>query len=208
MKARRITIAVLAAAAALMLVTAFVFIKTTPQMNPDNLTIVSAPQQEESMVPEALEAEAYVSPVIEGENVALTGTATCSGNTAIYQATRAIDGETAAASYWEGAPHSYPCTLTVELAEARSVHTIRIRLNPDSIWGPRDQTFSVLTSSDGVDYTVTVPSASYHFDPEYGNEVIIELDQPVVAKFFSLEFTENNGANAGQVAEFEIYSAA
>ena len=63
---------------------------------------------------------------------------------------------------------------------------------------------SARANGDGISFAPIVPASDYKFDPATGNLVIIDLAS-VKASFVRLEFTANTGANAGQVAEFEIY---
>lgn len=108
-------------------------------------------------------------------------------------------------TYWEGAPNAYPNTLTVDLRESRTVKAVRIRLNPDTIWEKRTQTFSILGSTDNEKFTDIVASADYIFDPEENmNTVTVKFD-PVNVQYLRLEYTANTAATAGQAAEFEIY---
>jgi len=184
----------------------FFGIKDAPiEMNPENLVVVQAPDQTEAMEHPDFIKEEYVTVIPEGKNIALEGKATASSFTQVYHARRAIDGVVAGVSYWEGAPNSYPNTLTVDLQKRAPIHAIRICLNPASIWAKRTQTFAVKISDDGENFKELVPMKQYTFDPDRNNEVVIEFDT-VETQFVQLEFIENSGATGGQVAEFEIYS--
>lgn len=79
-----------------------------------------------------------------------------------FQATNANDGNVT--TYWEGL--SYPNLLTVDLGSAQNVSIVRIKLNP--AWPARIQTLSVLGSTDNLNYTTIVGSASYNFAPAKG----------------------------------------
>jgi hypothetical protein len=134
-----------------------------------------------------------------GSNLALGKPITASGSVHTFVATNANDDNVT--TYWEG--NANPATLTTELGANADLSSIVIRLNPDPIWGPRTQTFSILgREQNGSAFTTIVPSASYNFSPASGNSVTI----PVSARAADvrLNFTANTGAPAGQVAEFQV----
>lgn len=171
-----------------------------------NVTLVTAPDQEEAMENEQFTIAEFEMPEIKGKNVALNKTATSNGYTDVYEAPYAIDGLTALASYWEGSADEATQVFTVDLEDEYNIHTMVIALNPDPIWGKRTQTFSISVSDDGKEYTQLLPSANYDFDPNTGNLVIIDSFKEVKAQYVQLSFTGNTGATAGQIAELEIYS--
>lgn len=194
-------------AAALLAILAYGFIgikAASPVMDAANLTVVAAPDQTEAMEHPDFIKEEYVPVIPEGNNIARDGTATASSFTDVYPASKAIDGNVNGPSYWEAKADSYPNILTVKLKEASDIHAVRLRLNPASIWGKRTQTFSISVGSDGEKYTEIVPMTQYSFDPDRGNEAVIEFDT-VNAQYVRLEFTENSGASGAQAAELEIY---
>lgn len=174
------------------------------ELAPENLTVVAAPEQSESMEHEDFAKEEYVSVLPEGTNIALEGKITSNGFEGTFTERKAIDGKTDGASYWEGSADSYPNELTVSFEEEHTVHAIRVALNPDSIWGKRTQTFSVLSGNTEGENQTLLPETAYEFSPDRGNEVILEFDGTSVTSV-TLQFTGNTGASGGQVAEFEIY---
>lgn len=178
------------------------------KMSKDNLVQVTAPDQEEPMENEMFTIKVYTPPVIEGTNVALDGRVTSNGHTDVYPAAEAINGDAEGGSYWEGPSDQSESVLTLNLKKAYNIHTIRLRLNPNPIWGLRTQTFSIQVSDDGKTYTDLVPSQDFEFDPEEGNEVVLDskIFKETKAKFVKLTITKNTGAKAGQVAEFEVYT--
>jgi hypothetical protein len=139
---------------------------------------------------------------ISGENLALYKAVSADANTQVYYAINSVDGNVN--TYWEGASNAYPNTLTVDLGETVSIKTIRIRLNPNPIWGVRIQTFSIAGSLDDETYSTIVDSTEYTFDPTTANTVTVDFDA-VSERYVKLEFTANGGAPGGQVAEFEVY---
>ena len=100
-------------------------------------------------------------------NVALSKSINCNNYTQTYVAANANDGNVS--TYWEGANNSYPNTLTVDLGATYSINYVNVKL-PTS-WGARTQTFSVLGSTDNVNFTTIVASNTYTFDP-YANNVV------------------------------------
>lgn len=173
-------------------------------IRPENLIVVEAPGQQESMEHESFQKDDYVFVTPEGTNIALDGKITSNGMTGAYNERKAVDGEKGGASYWEGAADSYPNELSLTFAEPHTIHTIRIALNPDSIWGKRTQTFAIMMTDVLGEEQVLRPEQEYVFDPAYGNEVIIEVED-VELMSVTLIFTANTGASAGQVAELEVY---
>lgn len=131
-------------------------------------------------------------------NLALGKAISESGHNQTFVPTNANDGNTA--TYWEGA--AYPNLLTVDLASAQTVSSIKLKLNP--AWGARTQTLSVLGSTDNVNFTTLKASAVSNFDPVTGNIVTITFTG-TSTRYVRLVITANSGAIAGQVAEFEIY---
>ncbi|WP_328332639.1 discoidin domain-containing protein [Kribbella sp. NBC_00382] len=134
-----------------------------------------------------------------GTNLALGKPITASGSVFTFVATNANDDNVQ--TYWEG--NANPATLTTQLGSNADISSIVIRLNPDSAWGNRTQTFSILGREQSASgFTTIVGSASYNFSPSSGNTVTI----PVSARIADvrLNFTANTGAPAGQVAEFQV----
>ncbi|MEV4351780.1 discoidin domain-containing protein [Actinoplanes sp. NPDC049596] len=116
-----------------------------------------------------------------------------------FVATNANDGDTA--TYWEGS--AYPATLTVKLGANAAVSSVVVKLNPDSSWGTRQQTFAVLGRDQSASsYTTIVGSASYSFNPASGNTVTIPVSATTAD--LRLSFTANTGAPSGQVAELQV----
>ncbi|MFC9687472.1 discoidin domain-containing protein [Kribbella sp. NPDC056951] len=134
-----------------------------------------------------------------GTNLALGKPITASGFVHTFVATNANDDNVT--TYWEG--NANPATLTTELGANADLSSIVIRLNPDSAWGPRTQTFSILgREQSSSTFTTIVASASYNFSPSSGNTVSIPVSARVAD--VRLNFTANTGAPAGQVAELQV----
>ncbi|MBC7960278.1 MAG: discoidin domain-containing protein [Vallitaleaceae bacterium] len=190
----------------------FVGIRQSPQplvvqaaIDPANVTVVAAPEQTASMENPAFIKEVYVPVLPEGTNIALEGKVFASSIQDSFAARKSIDGKSEGASYWEGKANTYPNILTLDLKKVASIHAVRLTLNPLSVWGKRTQTFAVQVSGDGTNFEELVPMTQYTFDPDQGNEVIVEFEG-MQTQYVQLEFTENSGAGGAQVAEFEVYS--
>ncbi|MEU4193009.1 discoidin domain-containing protein [Kribbella sp. NPDC026611] len=134
-----------------------------------------------------------------GSNLALHKPITASGSVFTFVATNANDDD--ATTYWEG--NANPATLTTQLGANADLSSIVIRLNPDPVWGPRTQTFSILgREQSSSSFTTIVGSAAYNFSPSSGNSVTIPVSARVAD--VRLNFTGNTGAPAGQVAELQV----
>lgn len=170
----------------------------------ENVLIVEASEQEEAMEHEAFVKEEYVSVLPEGENLALNGKVDADSFADVYVPRKVIDGRSEGVSYWEGAADSYPNTLTVKLEEPSQIHAVRLCLCPQNVWAKRTQEIEISISTDGENFEVLFPKEAYEFDPDRGNEVILNFDSTEAAAV-RLTFYSNTGAAGGQLAEFEIY---
>ncbi|MEU0095543.1 discoidin domain-containing protein [Kribbella sp. NPDC006257] len=134
-----------------------------------------------------------------GSNLAVGKPITASGSVFTFVATNANDDNVQ--TYWEG--NANPATLTTQLGANADLSSIVIRLNPDSAWGNRTQTFSILgREQSATGFTTIVGSAAYNFSPSTGNTVTIPVSARVAD--VRLNFTANTGAPAGQVAELQV----
>ncbi len=124
-------------------------------------------------------------------------TAAANGQTQSYAAANTVDGDLN--TYWEGAGLGQD-ELTLNLVEATVPTSFTLRLNPATIWGKRNQTFSILYSADGISFEELVPAAEYTFDPDTGNSAEIPLPSQSLVSI-KLVFTKNTGAAGAQVAE-------
>ncbi len=134
-----------------------------------------------------------------GTNLALNKPIEASSTVFTFVATNANDNNTA--TYWEGS--AYPATLTVHVGANASLSSVVVKLNPDSSWGTRQQTFSILgREQSSSTFTTLVGSATYTFNPASGNTVTVPVSG--TAADVRLSFTANTGAPSGQVAEFQV----
>ncbi|MCR5753244.1 MAG: discoidin domain-containing protein [Acetatifactor sp.] len=169
------------------------------------VVVVPTAERNTSEVPKEFIKEEYIPVIPDGVNIAGDAYFDANGYNDVYLPGKAKDGETKGASYWEGAPDSYPNILTAVYQDEVTIHALRLLLCPQSVWGRRIQTFRVEISTDGENFTELIPSTDYEFDPDRGNEVVLEFDE-VTVKAVRLSFTQNTGAVGAQLAELEIYS--
>jgi len=140
---------------------------------------------------------------VPGSNLALNKPIEASSVVHTFVATNANDDNTA--TYWEGS--AYPATLTVKLGSNAALSSVVVKLNPDSSWGARQQTFSILgREQSSSTFTTVVGSATYSFNPSSGNTVTIPVSATVAD--LRLSFTANTGAPSGQVAELQTIGTA
>ncbi len=108
-------------------------------------------------------------------------------------------------TYWEGAAGSYPNTVDLDLGGITGVSSVKIKLNPNRIWGMRTQTFSILSSTEGNNFTTIADSNTYTFDPDTNSNMVTVTFATINIRYLRLIFTSNSGATAGQIAELEVY---
>ena len=203
MNKRKTVIAILAILLILsMSIIAITFVIDNDNSSKSTVTIVPVPQQTKALIPKWVETIVFKLEDL-GNNLAKGKVVVADGYNDVYEAVNATDGKVD--TYWEGSSNAYPNSLTVDLATATKISKIRLRLNPDSIWGKRVQTMTILGSTDNKNFKELVPSKGYQFDPKTGNLVTITLATPIDEQFVRVEFKGNTGAKAGQVAEFEVY---
>lgn len=183
----------------------FVLKKPELKILDTNVMIHETIEQTASMEHPDFIKEEYVLILPEGENIALKKKVKASSFNDVYTPRKVVDGIATGPSYWEGKPDTYPNTITVDLEEESSIHAIRVCLSPMAIWGKRVQTFSVLTSMDGENFTTLYETKDYTFDPDTGNEVQFLFDT-MKTRYVMLEFTNNTGSGGAQIAELEVYS--
>ena len=138
-------------------------------------------------------------------NVAAGRPADSSGVSQDYVPSRAADGNANAPSYWESANNAFPQWLQIDLGAATAINRIVLKLPP--AWEARTQTLAVQGSNTGTGtFTTIVAAAGYPFNPANSN--IVELNfNTVTTRYVRLNFTANTAWPAGQISEFEIYSA-
>jgi hypothetical protein len=125
-----------------------------------------------------------------------------SSHTQVYVSANATDADQN--TYWESANNAFPQWIQVDLGSAQSASRIVLQL-PAS-WGARNQTLSVLGSTDGVNFSTVVGSATYPFNPSSNNTVTITF-APTTQRYLRLNFTANTGWPAGQVSSFQVWNS-
>lgn len=169
------------------------------------ITRIETPQRAESAEHPLFIKEVYEPVIPEGTNIAENAKIEANDYNDVYMPGKVKDGNPNAQSYWEGASDAYPNILTASYEEPQNIHAIKLLLCPLSVWSTRTQTFSVEISEDGENFTEFLASADYVFDPDKGNEVVLEFDD-ITIKAIRFVFTANTGASGAQVAELELYS--
>ena len=137
-----------------------------------------------------------------GPNLAAGKAVSASSTNAGFPATNVNDGNQA--SYWESTNNVFPQWIQVDLGSAQSASRIVLQL--PAAWGARNQTLSVLGSTDGSNFTTVVGSATYAFNPSGNNTVTITF--PATSqRYWRLNFTANTGWPAGQVSSFQVWNS-
>jgi hypothetical protein len=149
-------------------------------------------------------------------NVALSGTSagTTSTNLAAGKATSesshtqtyvsANTTDSDQNTYWESTNNLFPQWVQVDLGSAQSASRIVLQL--PAAWGARNQTLSILASTDGTTFTTIVASASYAFAPASNNTVTITFPA-TTQRYFRLNITANTGWPAGQISGFQVWNS-
>src|SRR5262249_41630391 len=100
------------------------------------------------------------------------------------------------------ANNAFPQWLQVDLGTAYSVGKVTLKLPPQSAWGTRTQTLSVLASTNGSTFSTVVGSATYTFTSPTN---VVNITVPATsARYVRVNFTANSGWPAGQASEFEV----
>jgi hypothetical protein len=106
-------------------------------------------------------------------------------------------------TYWESTNNVFPQWVQVDLGSSQSASRVVLQL--PATWGARNETLSVLGSTDGTTFSTIVPSASYAFTPGANNTVTITFSA-TTQRYFRLNITANTGWPAGQVSEFQVWN--
>ena len=148
--------------------------------------------------------------------VALTGTGTAaastnlavgrptteSSHTDVYPSSNVTDGNQN--SYWESANNAFPQWVQVDLGSSQSVSRVVLQLPAG--WGARDQTLSLLGSTDGTTFSTVKASATYTFNPSSNNTVTLTF--PATSqRYLRVNVTANTGWPAGQISEVQAWTS-
>jgi hypothetical protein len=125
-----------------------------------------------------------------------------SSHTDVYPSGNVTDGNQS--TYWESANNAFPQWVQVDLGSAQSASRVVLQL-PAS-WGARDETLSVLGSTDGTNFTTVSASATHTFAPGSNNTVTITFTA-TTQRYFRLNITANTGWPAGQISSFQVWNS-
>ncbi|MEW2155092.1 discoidin domain-containing protein [Streptomyces sp. NPDC007189] len=118
-----------------------------------------------------------------------------------YASSNVTDGNRS--TYWESANNALPQWVQVDLGSQQSAGRVVLQLPAG--WGSRDQTLSLLGSTDGTAFTTVKASAAYTFDPATGNTATITFPA-TTQRYFRVNITANTGWPAGQISEFQVWN--
>jgi hypothetical protein len=126
-----------------------------------------------------------------------------SSHTDVYPSSNVTDGNQA--TYWESANNAFPQWVQVDLGSAQSAS--RVVLELPTGWGVRNETLSVLGSTDNVNFTTVKASATYTFTPggSTNNTVTIAFTA-TTQRYFRVNITANTVWPAGQISEFQVWN--
>jgi hypothetical protein len=119
----------------------------------------------------------------------------------VYASPNVTDGNQN--TYWESANNALPQWVQVDLGSAQSASRVVLQL--PATWGARNQTLSLLGSTDGTNFTTVKSSATYSFDPASNNTVTITFPA-TTQRYFRVNITANTGWPAGQASEFQVWN--
>ncbi|MGW6194586.1 carbohydrate-binding protein [Kribbella sp. NPDC055110] len=118
-----------------------------------------------------------------------------------YASANVTDGDQS--SYWESANNAFPQWAQVDLGSAQSASRVVLQL-PAS-WGARDQTLSLLGSTDGTTFTTVKAGAAYTFSPTTSNTVTLTFPAST-QRYWRATITANTGWPAAQLSELQIWT--
>ncbi|TDU02493.1 parallel beta helix pectate lyase-like protein [Streptomyces sp. 846.5] len=124
-----------------------------------------------------------------------------SSHTDVYQSSNVTDGNQS--SYWESANNAFPQWVQVDLGSSQSVGRVVLQLPAG--WGARDETLSLLGSTDGTSFATVKSSATYTFTLSSSNTVTLTF--PATSqRYLRVSITANTGWPAGQISEFQAWT--
>jgi hypothetical protein len=134
-------------------------------------------------------------------NLALHKATTESNHTQTYASGNVTDGNQG--TYWESVNGSWPAWVQVDLGAAQSVSRVVLQL--PTTWGARNETLSILGSTDGTTFTTLKTSATYTFSPST-NTVTITFPT-TTQRYLRVNITANNVQNGGQISELQVWNS-
>ncbi|MEN3308349.1 MAG: hypothetical protein V7603_4551 [Micromonosporaceae bacterium] len=125
-----------------------------------------------------------------------------SSHTDVYPSGNVTDGNQS--TYWESANNAFPQWVQVALGAAQRASRVVLQL--PAAWGARDETLSVLGSTDGTNFTTVKAPATYTFAPGGNNTVTITFTA-TTQRYFRLNITANTGWPAGQLSSLQVWTS-
>jgi hypothetical protein len=121
----------------------------------------------------------------------------------VYEANNIVDGNFY--TYYESKKGVWPAEVMIDLKEEATIQVINLHLPPLLQWDKREQSISIHSSLDGVNFQEIVEETKYEFDPKRNNIVTIKLNEPVTCGYVKFMFTSNTSGYGAQISEITIY---
>ncbi|PBC76503.1 CARDB protein [Streptomyces sp. TLI_235] len=137
-----------------------------------------------------------------GPNLAAGKTVTASSSTGVQVVGNVNDGSQD--SYWESTNNALPQWVQVDLGSPTAIDQVVLKV-PAS-WGTRDETLTLLGSTDGANFSTILGSAAQSFDPGSGNTLRLNFAS-TTTRFVRVSVTANSGWPAAQISELEVYGS-
>ncbi|WP_037603507.1 choice-of-anchor D domain-containing protein [Streptacidiphilus rugosus] len=127
-----------------------------------------------------------------------------SSHTQTYGSSNVTDGNQS--TYWESNNNAFPQWVQVDLGSAQSASRVVLELPAGTSWGARNQTLSLLGSTDGTNFSTVVASATYTFDPNVNSNTVTLTFPASTERYWRINVTANTGWPAGQLSEFQVWN--
>ncbi|MCU7821647.1 discoidin domain-containing protein [Kitasatospora sp. DSM 101779] len=137
-----------------------------------------------------------------GPNLAAGKTVTASSSTGVQVVGNVNDGSQD--TYWESTNNALPQWVQVDLGSPAAIDQVVLKLPAG--WGSRDETLTLLGSTDGSTFSTILGSAAQSFDPGAGNTVRLNFAS-TTTRFVRVSVTANTGWPAAQISELEVYGS-
>lgn len=121
----------------------------------------------------------------------------------VYEANNIVDGNFY--TYYESKKGVWPAEVMIDLKGEATIQVINLHLPPLLQWDKREQSISIHSSLDGVNFQKIVEETNYQFDPKRNNIVTIKLNEPVTCRYVKFMFTSNTSGYGAQISEITIY---
>ena len=121
----------------------------------------------------------------------------------VYEANNIVDGNFY--TYYESKKGVWPAEVMIDLKEEATIQVINLHLPPLLQWDKREQSISIHSSLDGINFQEIVEETKYEFDPKRNNIVTIKLNEPVTCRYVKFMFTSNTSGYGAQISEITIY---